>query len=187
MPEEYIYLGVAGWYDAVARSALKSRSSHRSASGFVRPGLCALLSAWAVVGGVIAPWLQRRLSLRALNTAEALAGALLLAAAALLIPSPLVAVPVALLLLLAPAANAAMFAVMLRSTPEEMRGRVNNTTGMVAMSLAAVAPLIAGLLVEHVSDAWAMGAFAATSAVAAVLYLTMPGLRPPQPPAATPG
>jgi MFS family permease len=66
---------------------------------------------------------------------------------------------------------------MLRSTPEEMRGRVVNTTGMVAMSLAAMAPLIAGLLVEHVSDAWAMGAFAATSAVAAVLYLTMPGVR----------
>jgi MFS family permease len=88
------------------------------------------------------------------------------------------AAPLALLLVLAPAANAAMFAVMLRSTPEEMRGRVINTTGMAAMSLAAMAPLIAGLLVEHVSDAWAMGAFAATSGVAAVLYLTMPGVRP---------
>jgi MFS family permease len=58
-----------------------------------------------------------------------------------------------------------------------MRGRVTNTTTMVAMSLAAVAPLVAGLLVEHVSGAWAMGAFAATMAVAVVLYLTMPVLR----------
>jgi hypothetical protein len=74
---------------------------------------------------------------------------------ALLIPSPLVAAPVALALLLAPAANAALFAVMLRSAPEEMRGRVSNTLLMVAMSLA---PLIAGLLVQHVSGAWATGA-----------------------------
>jgi hypothetical protein len=44
-------------------------------------------------------------------------------------------------------------------------------------SLAAVAPLIAGLLVQHASGSWAMGAFAATSAVAAVLGLLMPGLR----------
>jgi MFS family permease len=154
--------------------AMRQHGSSALVIGLVQ----AAIMAGGVVGGVAAPRLQRRLSLRALTTMEGVAGALLLGVAALLIPSPLVAVPLALLLVLAPAANAAMFAVMLRSTPEELRGRVINTTGMVAMSLAAVAPLIAGLLVEHVSDAWAMGAFAATSAVAAVLYLTMPGVRP---------
>jgi MFS family permease len=106
-----------------------------------------------------------------------LAETLLFGVAALLIPSPLVALPVALVPLLAPAGNAALFAVMLRSTPEEMRGRVSNTVGMVAMVLAALAPLIAGLLVEHASAAWAMGTFAATMAVATVLYLVLPGLR----------
>jgi MFS family permease len=157
--------------------AMRQHGSSAVVIGLVQ----AAIMAGGVVGGVAAPRLQRRLSLRTLNTTNGLAGALLLGVAALLIPSPLVAVPLALLLVLAPAANAAMFAVMLRSTPEEMRGRVINTTGMVAMSLAAVAPLIAGLLVEHVSDAWAMGAFAATSAVAAVLYLTMPGAPPAEP------
>ena len=39
------------------------------------------------------------------------------------------------------------------------------------------APLVAGLLVEHVSGSWAVGAFAATMAVAAVLCLALPGLR----------
>jgi MFS family permease len=146
----------------------------------------AAIMAGGVVGGVAAPRLRGRMSLRTLTTANGLAGALLLGAAALLIPSPLVAAPVALLLVLAPAANAALFAVMLRSTPEEMRGRVSNTLVMVAMSLAAVAPLIAGLLVVHLSGAWAMGAFAATSAVAAVLGLTMPGFRPADFPAAAP-
>ena len=54
--------------------------------------------------------------------------------------------------------------MVLRSAPEEMRGRVTNTVGMPAMALAALAPLIAGLLVQHVSGAWAVGAFAATQA-----------------------
>ena len=71
---------------------------------------------------------------------------LLFGVAALLVPSPVVALPVAIVPLLAPAGNAALFAVMLRSTPEEMRGRVTNTVSMVAMTLAALAPLAAGLL-----------------------------------------
>jgi MFS family permease len=63
-----------------------------------------------------------------------------------------------------------------------MRGRVTNTLVMVATALASLAPLIAGLLVQHVSSAWAVGAFAAAMAMAAVLRLTLPGLRQPQAP-----
>jgi hypothetical protein len=48
---------------------------------------------------------------------------------------------------------------------------------MASTALATLAPLIAGLLVQHVSGAWAAGAFAATMAVAAVLCLALPGLR----------
>ena len=66
---------------------------------------------------------------------------------------------------------------MLRSAPEEMRGRVTNTVSMVAMALAALAPLVAGLLVQHTSGAWAVGAFAATMAVGTVLCLMLRGLR----------
>lgn len=115
-----------------------------------------------------------------------MAGALLFGAAALLIPSPLVAAPVAISLMLAPAANAALFAVMLRSTPEEMRGRITNTVVMVATALATLAPLISGLLVQRVSGARATGALAATMAVAAPLCLILPGLRNPKAPAAAP-
>lgn len=106
-----------------------------------------------------------------------LAGALLLAIAAVVIPSPLVALPVALVVLLAPAGNSGLFASALRQAPEEMRGRVTSTVTMTAMSLAALAPLLAGLLVEHVSASWAIGAFAAACALAAVLALAMTGLR----------
>jgi len=57
---------------------------------------------------------------------------------------------------------------------------------MMAMALAALAPLTAGLLVQHVSGAWAMGAFAATMAMAAALCRILPGLRETESPAAAP-
>jgi MFS family permease len=153
--------------------ALRQHGTSTAVIGLVQ----ATIAAGGLLGAVAAPWLQRRMRLATLATAITLAGALLFGAAALLVPSPLVAAPVALALLLAPAANAALGAVALRSAPEEMRGRVINTVIMAATALAALAPLMAGLLVQHVSGAWAVGAFAATTAAAAVLCLILPGLR----------
>ena len=85
------------------------------------------------------------------------------------------AVPVALSMLLAPAVNASLVAVMLRSAPADMRGRVTNTMLMAATALATLAPLVAGLLVQHASPAWAIGAFAAAMAAAAVIGRVLPG------------
>jgi hypothetical protein len=48
---------------------------------------------------------------------------------------------------------------------------------VIAMGLSTLAPLLAGLLVEHVSASWAVGAFAAAEALAAVITVVMPGLR----------
>jgi hypothetical protein len=133
---------------------------------------------------VVAPRLQGRMRLGTLATSITLAAALLFGVAALLLPSPLVAVPVAVALLLAPAVNAALFAVTLRSAPEEMRGRAINTVLMAATALAALAPLTTGLLIQHAPGAWAMGAFAATTAVSAGLCLILPGFRQAQSPGA---
>jgi len=137
----------------------------------------AFIAGGGLLGAVVAPRLQGRFRLATLATAITLAGALLFGAAALVVPSPLVAAPAALALLLAPAANAALFAALMRSAPEEMRGRVTSTVVMAATALAALAPLVAGLVVQHASGAWAVGAFAATMALAAVLCLVLPGLR----------
>jgi MFS family permease len=93
------------------------------------------------------------------------------------LPSPLVAVPVAATLLLAPAANAALFAAMLRATPDNMRGRVSNTVTQAAVGLAALAPLTAGLLVQHFSGRWALAAFAAALGAGAILCTVLPGFR----------
>jgi MFS family permease len=153
--------------------ALRQHGTSTAVIGLVQ----AAIAGGGLLGAVVAPRLQERMRLSTLVATITLAGALLFGAAALLIPSPLVAAPIAVALLLAPAANAALFAVLLRTTPEDMRGRVSNTVVMAATALATLAPLIAGLLVEHVSGAWAMGAFAASMAVAAALCLILPGLR----------
>jgi len=58
---------------------------------------------------------------------------------------------------------------------------------LLGAALAALAPLIAGLLVQHTSGAWAVGAFAATMAVSSVLCLILPGLRQAESPAPAPG
>jgi MFS family permease len=163
--------------------ALRQHGTATAVIGLVQ----AAIAAGGLLGAIAAPRLQGRMRLGTLATVITLAGALLFGVAALLIPSPLVAAPVALSLMLAPAVNAALFAVMLRSAPEEMRGRSTSTVVMVATALATLAPLIAGLLVQHVSGAWALGAFAAAMAVAAVLCLMLPGLRQAESPAAAPG
>jgi len=51
-------------------------------------------------------------------------------------------------ILLAPAANATLSAAQARTTPEHMRGRVSSTVFLTAMSLTALAPLTAGLIVQ---------------------------------------
>ena len=153
--------------------AMRQHGTSTAVIGLVQ----AAIAVGGLLGAVMAPRLQGRMRLATLATMITLAGSLLFGAAAPLVPSPLVAAPVALALLLAPAANAALFAALMRGAPEEMRGRVTSTVVMAATALAALAPLIAGLLVQRVSGAWAVGAFAATMAAAAVLCLALPGLR----------
>ncbi len=80
-------------------------------------------------------------------------------------------------LLLAPAANAALFTAMLRAAPEDMRGRVTSTVIQAATGLSALVPLLSGLLVEHFSGHWALVAFAATMGISAIMSIALPGLR----------
>jgi MFS family permease len=130
-----------------------------------------------LLGAIVAPRLQGRLSLERTVVVLTSVGAALLTLSAFLLPSPLIAVPLAIPFFLAPAANAALFAAMLRTTPEELRGRVSNALIQMATGLAALAPLAAGLLVEDVSSRWAMAAFAVALGVSAVMALLLKGLR----------
>jgi hypothetical protein len=135
------------------------------------------IAAGGLLGAVVAPRMQGRLPLSQLVIMLTVTATAFFAVSALLLPSPLVAVPVAVTLLLAPTANAALFAAMLRTTPEDMRGRVNNTVILAATGLAALAPLTAGLLVQHFSGGWALAVFAAAIGVAAIMCIALPWLR----------
>jgi len=149
---------------------------HGTAAGVI--GLAqAGIMAGGLIGAVLAPKLQGKLSLSQLTVMLTVVGTAFFAMAAVLLPSPLVAIPIAMTLLAAPVANAALFAAMLRATPEEMRGRVTNTVVTAATGLAALAPLVAGLLVQHLSGRVAMLGFAAALGVASVLSVVLPGLR----------
>ena len=66
---------------------------------------------------------------------------------------------------------------MLRAAPAEMRGRVTNTVVPGATALAALAPPAAGLLIEPFSGRIAMFAFAAVIGIAAIMSMTLTGLR----------
>ncbi len=147
----------------------------------VAPGVIGLAQAGIAVGGlagaVAAPKLQGRLPLWQLIIWLTVSATVLFAVAAFVLPSPLVAIPVAITLVLSPTGNAALFAAMLRIAPENMRGRVTSTVIQAATALAALSPLAAGLIVQHVSGQWAMGAFAAAVGVAAIMCIALPWLR----------
>jgi MFS family permease len=130
-----------------------------------------------LLGAIVAPRIQGRFSLWQLVVALNGSAALFLVVAATLTPSPWIAIPIAVPFFVSPTTNAGLLAAMMRQTPAEMRGRVNNALLQLATGLAAFAPFAAGLLVTHVSATWVMGAFAAGMALCTVLSLTLRGLR----------
>ncbi len=127
----------------------------------------AVIMVGGIVGAVLAPRIGSRLSVRQSLVVLTVFGALMMLVAAFVLPSPAVAIPLALPLVLSPATNAALFSMMLRRTPPALHGRVNNGILQVATALAALAPLVSGLVVEKASARWAMVVFAA--ALAAVV------------------
>jgi MFS family permease len=134
----------------------------------------AVISVGGIVGAVVAPWIRERITIRQAVLLITVTGSLLMLVAAVVLPSPAVAVPLALPLVLAPASNAALFAMVLRRTPPAMHGRANNGLLQVATALAAFAPFISGLVVERASAGWAMVLFAVSIAVVVPMALVMP-------------
>ena len=130
-----------------------------------------------LLGAIVAPKIQGRFSITQLVVALTAGGSILFGVAALLAPSPLMAIPITIPFFLSPVTNAALFAAMLRKTPADMRGRVNNALLQVATGLAALSPLVAGLLVAHASPHWAMAAFALALSISAILAIMLKGLR----------
>jgi MFS family permease len=152
---------------------LRDHGSSAAVIGVVQ----AVIMVGGLLGALAAPAIQRRITLLQSILLLTVAGSLLMGAAAIVMPSPVVAVPLAIPLLLSPAANAALFAAMIRQTPESMRGRVNNALFQVAVGLAALAPLISGIVIERLSARWAMGLFAIVLAAVVPIAASTLGAR----------
>jgi MFS family permease len=140
-----------------------------------------IVGAGGLLGAFAAPALQSRISLALLVRAFCWAGAALLVVSSLLTASVLVAVPIGVLVFLAPSCNAALFGYQAAITPDRLQGRVVSVVMLVATSAAALAPLLSGLVI----DAWGGPAtilvFAAAiggSAIAATLSRAIGSMRP---------
>lgn len=127
-----------------------------------------------MLGAVLAPQIGLRVSVRQSILLLTVSGAILMLVAAAVLPSPAVAVPLALPLVLSPATNAALFAMVFRRTPPALHGRANNGLVQIATALAALAPLASGLVVDRASASWAMVLFAAALAAVVPIALALP-------------
>lgn len=137
-------------------------------------GAEAVIMVGGLVGAVVAPAIRARVTVRQAILLLTAIGALAMLAAAAIMPSPAIALPLAIPLVLSPATNAALFSMVLRRAPPAMHGRVNNGLLQVATALAALAPFASGLVVEQASAAWAMGLFALALAIVLPIALLLP-------------
>lgn len=137
------------------------------------------------LGALAASWLQRRFSLRTLVTIVAWALAACILSAAAVTTHIAVAAPLAAGLFLAPAANAALFGRMAATTPNELQARVTSVVMLGATSAAALAPLAAGLIIQHLGGAAAMLLFAVSVGLSALTATLNPGMHSETAPAAS--
>ena len=144
-------------------------------------GAEAIFGFGGLLGALAAPAVQRLLRLRSLVVAICWLATGLIAVAALLTGSVAAAVPLAAAVFLGPACNASLFGYQAAITPDRLQGRVISVLFLVSMSLSAVAPVLAGLLVAHFAGWVPMIVFAAivgSSAVAATVSAGMRAVRP---------
>ncbi|HEY1564640.1 MAG TPA: MFS transporter [Gaiellaceae bacterium] len=134
----------------------------------------AVIMVGGMLGAIAAPQIRSRVSVRQAILLLTVSGAVAMLGAAAIMPSPAVAIPLAVPLFLSPATNAALFALMLRRTPPAMHGRANNGLLQIATALAALAPLASGVVVEQASARWAMGLFATALAAVVPIALLLP-------------
>ena len=151
----------------------------------VAPAIIGTVETVVAVGGLLgalaAPSLHRRLPLPTLIRGICWAAAGFLAISALLTSSVAAAVPVAIAVFLGPASNAALFGHQAAITPDRMQGRVVSVVIVVATSVSAAAPLIAGVLIATLGSPAAVLLFAAAVAGSAIAAMVSPGIRSMEP------
>ncbi|GHJ15504.1 MFS transporter [Micromonospora sp. AKA38] len=136
-----------------------------------------LVAAGGLLGAFAAPFFQRRLSLAVLGRLICWAATLLLGVSALLTSSIVAAVPVALVVFLGPACNAALFGHQAAITPDRLQGRVLSVMFLVSNSAAALAPVLVGVMVSAWSGSAAIAVCAGAVGISALIATVGSGLR----------
>jgi Transmembrane secretion effector len=151
----------------------------------VAPGVIGLtetiVAAGGLAGAFVAPALQRLLPFPQLIRFICWAAVTVLVASALLTGTLAAAGPVALAVFLGPACNAALFGYQAAITPDRLQGRVLSVIFLAAMSVAAAAPLLAGVFVTAWGGRTAALIFAASVVVAACTASLAAGIRTMRP------
>jgi MFS family permease len=145
------------------------------------PGVIGLVETVVAIGGLLgalaAPALLRRLPLPTLIRGICWAAAGFMAISALLTTSVLAAVPVAVAVFLGPASNAALFGHQAAITPDRLQGRVVSVIIVVATSVSAAAPLLAGTLITILDPPKTILVFSTVVAGSAVAATLSRGIR----------
>jgi MFS family permease len=141
------------------------------ASGSVIGAVLVTLSVGPLLGATFAVPISKRVPLPWLVTGIPLSSTILFSVAAVLVPSPWIAVPLAGVGLLAPAANVTLMARITRSVPGELLGRIFSNLQLFAWSLGAIAPFVAGVLVARANSHLAIATFVLADVAAAGVSL----------------
>ncbi|SCF02152.1 Predicted arabinose efflux permease, MFS family [Micromonospora viridifaciens] len=136
-----------------------------------------IVAAGGLLGAFVAPALQGRLGLLALTRLICWAAAALLASVSILTSTVAAAVPLGLAVFLGPACNAALFGFQAAITPDRLQGRVISVIMVAATSMAAAAPIVAGLLLASVGARAAVLFFAAAVVGSALVATLGNGIR----------
>lgn len=135
------------------------------------------VSVGGLLGAIVAPWLQRAMSFRRLLVVITWLLFGCFVAATVATGLVVMVLPLALGMLLAPAANSSLYALLLETTPEHLQGRVVSVVMLGATLSASVAPLACGALIDHSSATVAMALACVPVGLSAVVALTGRGLR----------
>jgi MFS family permease len=129
-------------------------------SGGVIGLLTACFAASVLVGSVLSPALRRVLSVRAVLLLEVWAwlGCALFLVWPNVVVLALGLVPVGLAV---PSTDSVVHGYRIAITPDRLLGRAESVRNAIAMSIGSLAPLAAGLLLQHTTPRWTVGFFAA--------------------------
>jgi MFS family permease len=130
-----------------------------------------------LAGALIAPVLARKVPLRQLILGVCWISSVVMVFGAFLTGSVLIAVPMMIAAMLAPACNAALFGYQAAVTPDRLQGRVMSVIIMGATSMASLSALLGGLFVHWWGGPATILAFSAIMAVAAICATFSTGVR----------